>query len=174
MKLDTRFLFITALILLAAITRLLPHIPNFTAVSAVALFGAAQYDKKIMAFLVPLTALLLSDAVLGFYQGMEWIYGTFVLIIITGFALRNKVTVPRIILLSVTSSLLMYIFSDLGVWLGSTMYLHTWAGFTACYVAALPFLRNELLGDLFYSGILFGVFYIAQLKFPKLLKQRIK
>jgi hypothetical protein len=174
MKLDTRFLVITGLIILAALTRLLPHIPNFTAVSAVALFGAAQYNKKIMAFLVPLTALLLSDAVLGFYQGMEWIYGTFILIVITGFALRNKLTVSRVILLSVTSSLLMYIFSDLGVWIGTTMYPHTWAGFTACYVAALPFLRNELLGDLFYSGLLFGTFYIAQLKFPKLLKERVK
>ncbi len=174
MKLDTRFLIITALIVLAALTRLLPHIPNFTAVSAVALFGAAQYNKKIMAFLVPLTALLLSDAVLGFYQGMEWIYGTFILIIITGFALRNKITVSKVILLSVTSSLLMYIFSDLGVWIGSTMYPHTLAGFTTCYVAALPFLRNELLGDLFYSGLLFGTFYVAQLKFPKLLKERVK
>jgi hypothetical protein len=174
MKLDTRFLVITALIVLAALTRLLPHIPNFTAVSAVALFGAAQYNKKIMAFLVPFTALLISDAILGFYQGMEWIYGTFALIIISGFYLRNKITVPRVILLSVTSSLLMFIISDFGVWIDGNLYPHTWAGFTTCYVAALPFLRNDLLGNLFYSGLLFGIFYLAQLKFPKLLKQRIK
>lgn len=174
MKLDARFIVITLLIVLAALTRLLPHIPNFTAISAVALFGAANYNKKIMAFLVPLTALLLSDAVLGFYQGMEWIYGTFILIIISGFYLRSKVTVPKVILLSVTSSLLMFIVSDFGVWIGSTMYPHTFAGFTTCYVAAIPFLRNELLGDLFYSGLLFGIFYLAQLRYPKLLKERIK
>jgi hypothetical protein len=173
MKLDNRFLFITTLIVLAALSRLIPHIPNFQAVSAVALFGAAQYNKKIMAFLVPITALLLSDTILGFYQGMEWVYGTFVLIIITGFALRNKVTVPRLIVLSVVSSLLVFIITDFGVWMG-TWYAHTWQGFIACYAAALPFLRNELLGDLFYSGLLFGIFYLAQLKFPTLLKERVK
>jgi len=171
MKLNTRFLVITSLIVLAIVSRLLPHIPNFTAVSAVALFGAAQYDKKIMAFLVPFSALLISDAILGFYQGMQWVYVTFAVIIILGFTLRNKVTAPRVILLSVVSSLSMFVISDFGVWLG-TMYPHNWQGFTACYIAALPFLRNELLGDLFYSGLLFGAFYLAQLKFPTLLKQR--
>jgi len=174
MKFNTRFLVISSLIVLAIVSRLLPHIPNFTAVSAVALFGAAQYDKKIMAFLVPFTALFISDALLGFYHGMEWIYVTFALIIITGFALRNKVTVPRVIILSIISSLLMFIISDFGVWIGSGMYPHTWQGFITCYIAAIPFLRNELFGDLFYSGLLFGAFYLAQLKFPTLLKQRIK
>ena len=172
MKLDTRFLVVTGLILLAVASRLLPHIPNFTAMSAVALFGAANYNKKIMAFLVPLTALLLSDAILGFYEGMLWVYGTFALIILLGFTLRKKVTVPRIILMSVISSLCIYIFTDFGYWLSFSV--HTWASFTACYVAALPFLRNELLGDLFDSGLLFGIFYLAQLKFPTLLKQRVK
>ncbi len=174
MKLNTRFLVITAIILLAALTRLLPHIPNFTALSAVALFGAAQYNKKLLAFLVPLTALVLSDAILGFYAGMEWVYGTFILIIISGFALRNKVTAPRVILLSIVSSLIMYVVSDFGMWIGSGIYPHTLTGFTACYIAALPFLRNELLGDLFYSGLLFGTFYLAQIKFPTLLKERVK
>lgn len=172
MKINTRFLVITLLIVLAIVSRLIPHIPDFTAVSAIALFGAAQYEKKIMAFLVPFAALLISDAILGFYQGMEWVYGTFALIVALGFALRNKITAPRVILLSVISSLLMYIISDFGVWLG-TLYPHTWQGFTACYIAAIPFLRNEVLGDLFYSGLLFGTFYLAQLKFPVLLKQRI-
>ncbi len=173
MKIDSRFLVITGMILLAALTRLLPHIPNVTAMSAVALFGAANYNKKIIAFLVPLTALVISDVFIGFYRGMEWVYGTFVLIILIGFTLRNKVTVPRVILLSVISSLCVYIISDFGVWLG-TLYPHTWQGLIACYVAALPFLRNGLLGDLFYSGVLFGIFYLARLKFPKLLKQRIQ
>ena len=173
MKPNTRFLVITSLILLAIVSRLFPHIPNFTAISAVALFGAAQYDKKIMAFLVPFTALFISDAILGFYQGMGWVYGAFALIIILGFTLRNKLTVARVILLSIVSALSMYVISDFGVWLG-TWYPHNWQGFTTCYIAAIPFFRNELLGNLFYSGLLFGAFYLAQLKFPTLLKQRIK
>lgn len=174
MKLNTRFFAISTLIVLAIVSRIIPHIPDFTALSAVALFGAAQYDKKILAFLVPITALFISDALIGFYQGMAWIYVTFILITLTGFVLRKKVTIPRIILLSVASSLIMFIVSDFGVWIGSNMYPHTWAGFIACYAAAVPFIRYELAGDLFYSGVLFGAFYLAQLKFPVLLKQPVK
>jgi hypothetical protein len=174
MRIDTRFLVITGLILLAILTRLIPHAPNFTAMSAVALFGSAYYDKKIMAFLVPLTAVFISDLKLGgLYKGVEWVYASYIVIALLGFLLRNKVTMTRVLILSVISSLSIYIISDFGVWLG-TIYPHNWQGFTACYIAAIPFLRNWLLGDLFYGGLLFGIFYLAQLKFPKLLKQRIK
>lgn len=174
MKPNTRFLVITALIVLAILSRLLPHAPNFTAASAVALFGAAYYDKKILAFLVPITAVLVSDLLLGgLYRGMEWVYASYIAIAALGFMLRNKTTVSRVFILSVISSICIYVISDFGVWLG-TIYPHTWTGLVACYVAALPFLRNWLLGDLFYGGVLFGIFYLAQIKFPKLAKQQIQ
>ena len=91
-----------------------------------------------------------------------------------GFFLKNKASFSRVVVLSVISSLAIYIISDFGVWLSGGLYPHTWEGFTTCYVAALPFLRNWLLSDLFYGGLLFGAFYLAQLKFPTLLKQRVK
>lgn len=173
MKFNTRFLVITALIVLAILTRLVPHEPNFTAASAVALFGAAYYDKKILAFLVPITAVFISDILLGgLYRGMEWVYASYIAIAALGFLLRNKITVSRVFLFSVISSACIYVISDFGVWLG-VIYPHTWQGLIACYVAALPFLRNWLLGDLFYGGLLFGIFYLAQLRFPKLSRQRI-
>ena len=174
MKLNSSFLIVTALIILAIVTRLIPHAPNFTAASAVALFGATYYDKKIMAFLVPLTAVLVSDLLLGgLYKGMEWVYVSYIAIAALGFMLRNKTTFSRVFSFSVISSLCIYVISDFGVWLG-TMYPHTWQGFFACYIAALPFLKNWLLSDLFYGGLLFGTFYFVQVKFPKLAKQRIQ
>jgi|SRR6185312_2982463 len=174
MKLNTRFLVITALIALAILTRLIPHAPNFTAASAVALFGAAYYDKKILAFLVPLTAVFISDLLLGgLYKGMEWVYASYIAIAALGFLLRNKITVYRVFSFSVISSICIYVISDFGVWLG-TIYPHNPQGFVACYMAALPFLRNWLLGDLFYGGLLFSTFYFMQLKFPKLAKQHIQ
>jgi len=175
MKVNPRFLVITGLIVLAICTRLIPHAPNFTATSAVALFGAAYYDKKIMAFLVPITAVLISDVLLGgLYKGLEWVYASYIVIAALGFVLRKKTTVYRVVLLSVISSFCLYVISDFGVWVGTSLYPHTVHGLTACYIAAIPFLRNGLLGDLFYGGLLFGAFYLAQLKFPTLLKQRIK
>ena len=169
MKLNTRFYVISFIIVAAMLTRILPHIPNFTALGAIALFGAAQYQKKIMAFLIPITALIASDAILGFYGGAYWVYGTFAIITCIGFALRNNLTIPRLIGAALLSSLCVFIFTDIGVWMG-TMYAHTWAGLIECYAAALPFLRNEVLGDVFYCGVLFGGFYLAQRRFPTLAK----
>lgn len=169
MKLNKRFLAITFMILLASLSRLIPHLPNFTAVSAMALFGVAYYDKRITAFLVPLTILLITDAILGFYSGMEWIYGNFILVTLIGFILRKNVTVPRIITASILSSLCFYLVTDFGTWIGSEgLYPHTFNGLIACYIAAIPFSTYEAMGTLFYSGILFGGYYFAQKRIPAL------
>ena len=49
-----RFIFLTALIIIAAITRLLPHPPNFTPIAAIALFGGACFSNKKLAFILPI------------------------------------------------------------------------------------------------------------------------
>jgi hypothetical protein len=42
------------------------------------------------------------------------------------------------------------------VWATSTLYPHTIVGLAACFVAAVPFFRNQLFGDAFYTFALFG------------------
>jgi hypothetical protein len=59
------------MIVAAAATRLIPHPPNMTSVTALALFGGAYFADRRLAFIVPLIALLASDFLLGFYQHME-------------------------------------------------------------------------------------------------------
>lgn len=182
MKANARFFSITSLILLGALSRLIPHIPNFQAVTAIALFGAALYRNKIYAFIVPLLSLALSDCIIDsiqnntftfYYQGMEWVYASFILIILCGFILKTKISIVRVTSVSILSSLLIYLITDFRVWLG-TMYPHTWSGLLECYTAALPFLKNELLGDLFYCGVLFGSFFLVQYKIPTLKLERGK
>jgi hypothetical protein len=58
--------------------------------------------------------------------------------------------------------------SNFGVWAGGTMYPKTIEGLMICYAAGIPFLKGTLLGDLFYSGVLFGMFALAQKQFPVL------
>jgi hypothetical protein len=166
MKSNSRFFIISALIILGAFSRLIPHLPNFTCISALALFGAATYHKKILGFLIPLTALFITDCILGFYPGMLWIYGTFALVTIIGFGLRNNLTVTKVIGASLLSSLSFFIITDFGTWISTTLYAHTPQGLLDCYIAAIPFTRYEVLGTLFYSAVLFGGFYLVQRKTP--------
>jgi hypothetical protein len=76
------------LVFVAAFSRLLPHPANFTAIGAIALFGGVYLEKRF-AFVVPILAMLMSDYFIGFYSGMYWVYGSFVLIGLIGVWLKN-------------------------------------------------------------------------------------
>jgi hypothetical protein len=85
-----RMAVIASMIFVAAASRLVPHPPNLSAVTAIALFGGAYLSDWRIAFAVPLGALLLSDALLGFYGHMEIVYGSFAIIVAIGRLLRTR------------------------------------------------------------------------------------
>jgi ABC-type proline/glycine betaine transport system permease subunit len=127
-----------AMILTAALSRLVPHPPNFAPIGALALFGGAQFADKRAAFLVPLAAMLLSDLVIGLYSHMEWVYGSFALITCMGLWLRAHRTAWSIAGTSLTASTLFFLVTNLGVWANSTTtYAKGIAGLVACYCLVL-------------------------------------
>ncbi len=166
--LNPRINTLIVMIAAAAATRLLPHPPNMTSVAAVALLGGAYFSNRWLAFLVPLAALLVSDLLLGFYQHMEFIYLSFALIVWIGLGLQRRQTASRIAAATVLSALVFFVVSDFGIWAFGSLYPKTYAGLIACYVAAIPFLRNMLLGDALYTAILFGGFRLLEARFAAL------
>ena len=159
---------LTGMILLAAATRLIPHPPNFAPIMAIALFGGAQFADRKQAFLVPLLAMLLSDAVIGFHSQMGLVYLAFAVIVLIGQGLRNNRSAGRVAGTAFACSLLFFAVTNLGVWAFQAMYPKTVAGLAACYVAALPFLQNSLAGDALYTLFLFGGFALAERWIPML------
>ncbi len=150
-----------AIIIVAVILRLVPHIPNIAPITALALFGGMYLSKKY-ALAVPFIALVLSDLVLGFYKGMFFVYGSFFLIGLIGLMVQRQRSARTIIGATLISSTLFFFITNFGVWLQSGMYPHTWAGFINCYTLALPFFRNTLIGDGLYMGM-FVICYEAML-----------
>jgi hypothetical protein len=157
---------VVTMILAAAASRLLPHPPNLTSVSAVALFGGAMLADWKLAFLVPLGALFAGDLVLGFHDQMPVVYGSFALIVCLGLWLQRRRSPANIAGAAIASSLLFFITTNFGVWALDGMYPHNAAGLLACYTAALPFLRNMLEGDLLYTLVLFGGVALLERQFP--------
>lgn len=157
-----------AFIFLAALTRLLPHPPNFTPIAAIGLFGAAYMNRQWMAYIVPFAALFLSDLLLNnlvyaqYYEGFQWftsgwLYLAFGLVIGIGrLMLRGKIGAGRIIAASLIASTVFFLVSNFYTWAYSSTYPHTSAGLLSCYIAAIPFFGNTLAGDLLFSGVLFG------------------
>ena len=152
---------IIAFMLFAVLFRLLPHLPNFTPITAIALFGGLYFSNKSMAYLVPLFIMVLSDLFLGFHTISIVVYAAFLLVSFIG-TRTKKPSVFTILL----SSISFFIITNFGVWLIG--YPKTWTGLVECYTLAIPFFRNSLLGDFFYSGVMILGFNYVQKKYLNL------
>ncbi|WP_020597900.1 DUF6580 family putative transport protein [Spirosoma panaciterrae] len=177
--LQIRLTTLSVLVLTTALFRLLPHWPNFTPVAAVALFGAATFERKWLGLVVPLVAMLLSDALIGFHGSMGAVYTSFLLTWLLGLWVgrgteTQQPAVSRIAVASVTSSILFFLITNFAVWYGSTYYPQTMPGLMSCYAAGLAFydgssfFLNGVFGDLFFNTVLFGGYYLLQQQFTVL------
>jgi len=183
---SARYSAIIAIILFAALSRLLPHPPNFTAIGAMALFAGAFLPLAI-AWLVPVIAMLISDLVINNVLYAEF-YGQFVwvspsaawtmlavaLITVLGSQLLAKVSVLRVsgalrlLGASLSASLVFFLVSNIGPWLSMEIYPNTVSGLIAAYIAAIPFFGNTIAGDLFFCAVLFGGFALLSSRWRSL------
>ena len=165
---NTRLAVVVGMILAAAAARLLPHPPNFTPIAAIALFGGAQFGNRGLGFIVPLAAMFLGDLLIGFHALMPFVYGSFALTVCLGMWLRQNQTIARTVLAALAGSILFFAITNFAVWAKLGSYPATGAGLMACYVAAIPYFQNTVLGDLFYTAVLFGGLSFAQDRFSGL------
>ncbi len=155
----------TVLILAAAFSRLIPHPMNFAPITAIALFGGMYFDRRI-APVLPLAALIISDYFLGMYSGIVWVYSAFLLVTLLGMAASHRKSVGTVAGSTLAGSVLFFLITNFGVWQSGALYPMTMNGLADCYLAAIPFFRNSLAGDLFYVTVLFGVYETALKMFP--------
>lgn len=143
------------LIGLGAVSRLVPHPWNATPVMAIALF-AGTYLPGRWGILAPLAAVAISDLAFGWHNTIPFTWGAFALTGLLGGWIRRRPAAGRIVTASLTGSVLFFLITNFGVWAVGELYPMTAAGFWQCYVAALPFFRGTLLGDLVYAAAFFG------------------
>lgn len=150
-------IFVILLILVGFTTRLLPHPANFAPIGALALFGGLYLPKK-WALILPLATMFVSDLIIGTYawQIMVSVYGSFTLVAVIGLYVKNHKNFDTILGGTVIGSILFFLITNAAVWGFGTMYDHTIAGLGQSYYMALPFFKNSLLGDLFYTGVFVG------------------
>ena len=163
-----KMLAVGGIVLFAAFMRLIPHYPNFTPIAAIALFGGAHFSKKWLAYLVPLFALFVSDLLIGFHNFMIPVYVSFALVVALGGLLKGRISLLSVPLAGIASATLFFLLTNFAVWIGSPYYAQNMGGLIACYTAAIPFYHTQLLGDLFYSSVFFGGFYLLGQRYPVL------
>ena len=152
------FLAITTIIALS-LFRLIPHPPNFTPVFAISVFAGIKFKNNLFSYLVPVFAMLVSDAIIGFHSGMIIIY---LAIVLSAYISRRFNTINTSVL---GSCILFYLITNFQVWVMSASYPKSLTGILECYTLAIPFLGMTLLSTFFYSYILFyGHSFFSKIK----------
>jgi hypothetical protein len=144
--------------------RLLPHVPGILPVAASGLFAARVLRTPVLAVIVPLAAMALSGLGLA---GDDWrvslvVYGAIALPALAGMVSRRWRGALPIAATMLSCSLVFFVSTNFAVWAFSGIYPLNLAGLTACYIAALPFLEKTVLGDLAWTGVLFGGAWLVQ------------
>lgn len=157
-RLAPRTSLVVLLIVLAALSRLLPHPPNFTPVEAIGLFAGAWLADRRLAFLVPLLAMALADLILGLHSGMPVIYALIAFNVWLGLRLGPAPSALRVGGYGLLAATVFFVVSNFAVWaLGAGHYYsNDLAGLVLCYTLALPFFAYTLAGMAVYSLLLFG------------------
>ena len=133
---------------LAAFSRLIPHPPNFAPITAIALFSGFYVTNKFLVYALPMGIMIISDLFIGFSSITFFVYFAFLMVSFIGTQSKKPSFLAILI-----SSISFFIITNFGVWiLGG--YPKTWTGLVTCYTIAIPFFKNSLMGDLFYSGVM--------------------
>lgn len=157
---------LAGLILLATAGRLIPHAHNFTPVLAIGLFAAFYFKNRYFAIPVVIAAMVISDLAIGFdSMAMRLtVYGSLLVPVLFGRILRKqsaeKFQPVNALGFTLGGSVLFFLTTNFTVWLTSGMYAPDFTGLALCYINAIPFFQNTVLGDLFYSGALFTAYLI--------------
>lgn len=178
-KVNLRNMTIFGIIFLTIVSRIIPHIPNFTPMGAISLFGATYFKKKWQVFIIPILTIWLSDIFVNlylysdyslgfimFYNGFYWQYISYVLITLIGTIILNKPSILNITIANLLAVIVFFVISNFGSWIAFNMYPKTFEGLVTCYLAGIPFIKGNLLGNLFYSFFMFGSFSILMKKYP--------
>ncbi len=156
---QTKLIVSVILISLGVVCRLLPHLWNFAPIAAITLF-AGFYLGWRYAIILPLLAMTIGDFFIGFYDWklMLVVYGSFALIGLAAGWLKKYKSLETVAASSILASVIFFLATNWAVWQFSPWYAKSLSGLINCYTLALPFFRNTMLGDLFYTAVLFGAY----------------
>ena len=169
---DSNWSLVIGLVVLACASRcisplLLSQPSNFAPLTAIALFSGARLKDTRSAIAIPFLAVFVSDALVNgalygnyspFYEGFYWQYSAYLTVSLLGRYCRSVESMAPILGLGLGSSVIFFVISNIGVWLGSGLYDQTLNGLALCFTMALPFLKGSIASDLAFSLVLFGAY----------------
>ena len=142
-----------------ALSRIIPHPPNFTPVLATAIMAPLLIKDRLTGMAIPIVAMFISDVIIGFYSYQFVIYSSILAISLVS-PMRKNYT--RLGLMAVGGSIWFFIVTNFAEWIIWDYYPKTIEGLITCYTLAIPFFKNTLISTLFFTGLL--TFYLEFLQ----------
>ena len=152
---------LVAIIAFMALSRCLPHPPNFTPLAAMSLLSGAFLRDWRLALIIPLGAMLLSDLYLGLHNSMLFVYAAMASIVIFSRYGLRRVSLFRLTSASVLSAVWFFLLTNFGAWLGHETYAPSLNGLMQAYVAGIPFFRNTLLSSVLFTLLAYLALFTA-------------
>lgn len=157
-------LLVISLIALVVLTRTILHLgENIEFVTASAITAGYFLQQKKYAIWATLFGLILSDTLIGNTMIFLFTWSGFLAAPVLGIILSKinfgKRKMSSIIVsaeaMGIVSTMFFFLWTNLGVVLTTNMYAKTAEGLVQSYINALPFLRNQLLGNMFFVPLIF-------------------
>ena len=154
-------LFGFGILILAVLSRFMPHPPNFTPILAIALFGGAIFKNKKIALAIPIVAVFMTDLVLGLHESMIPVYLCLGLFMYLGMNLKKNNS-KSIAVNSIGAAVIFFIVTNFSVWAFGGVYENNLSGLMLSYSLAIPFFTWSLVSTLLFSGVLFGSYNLFE------------
>ncbi|HRI01683.1 MAG TPA: hypothetical protein PK006_11570 [Saprospiraceae bacterium] len=173
MNSNKRILLLSGLFILVFLSRLIPHQPNFIAMSAGIIFSAGILGLPglLSCILAYFSAdLIVNHVIYGlpvspnqYVTSFVFVYSCYMInyLILRNQYRRKEIGALSIAQMSLLSSILFFVVSNFGVWINDALYPKTLTGLISCYTMAIPFFSYELAGTLFFSCVIFGSYFLV-------------
>jgi len=164
-------IFPIGLVLILALSRLIPHPYNFTPVIAVAIMSGYLFKNIYFSYFILLISMLIADIFIGFYINMIFVYISLLLISFVFYKISKKINFKSLFVYSFAGAVIFFVISNFGVWaLGSlgindVPYEKNLKGLIECFVFAIPFFGNTFLSTLIFSYACYSANYFYKKRF---------
>ena len=161
------------ILVLATLSRFMPHLWNFSPVYGALLFGGANMKKResiwFSALILGTSDVVLTEFNYHLHVGWDELFqmAAFASIAMLGWILKSRFSIGRLTFACLAAPTSFYLISDFGVWLGFNTYPHTWTGLIACYMAAIPYQGRITVSTVLFAGILFGAQQLLAAQFER-------
>ena len=145
-----------------ALSRFIPHPPNFTSLLALSFYVPALFGLRFLPAV--LVSFVITDLVIGYHSGTHWTWGSVMVIGLMSQYLNKNISSR--LFGALLGAIIFFLITNFGVWT-SGMYEFSVKGLIDCYVLAIPFFAYSIISTILFSLLIETGYKLYKMKYFK-------